>query len=445
MSRNRSILALIAALGAGCGPSEEPQPPPRTSPTLAVRQVTLPDRPTTRYLPAPEDPKPPFAMAPVRSAPRPAPPPLRPPEKSALHASWSSTPLEAAAQKGLAWLVSVQGEDGGWGQDGGKVADQRKQERLESEGNDVANTSFACLALLRSGTTPRGGRHRDALRKGIAFVLRHVEGSKAEGLDVTPQQGTQIQRKLGPYIDTFVSTLLLSEIDGGMADAATQNRVRSCLEKCVAKIQAHQDKDGSWNAAGGWAPLIGTSIAARALHGARRTGVEVESSVVERASDFAMSDHAESPGDAASFLAYSGGGRSGSRFGGKAGAAGVPLYDAAQALEAATRSAPAAGKPTLQVIKAATDRATRDTAFLKGFGSLGGEEFISYLNISDALVRDPGREWREWNEKIKEKLGSLQNADGTWAGHHCITGRVACTSAAVMTLLAERLAARPQP
>jgi hypothetical protein len=57
--------------------------------------------------------------------------------------------------------------------------------------------------------------------------------------------------------------------------------------------------------------------------------------------------------------------------------------------------------------------------------------------------------WEKWNTKIKTHIDKLQNQDGTWSGQHCITGRVACTGAAVLTLLAERApvavnAAEPQ-
>jgi hypothetical protein len=69
---------------------------------------------------------------------------------------------------------------------------------------------------------------------------------------------------------------------------------------------------------------------------------------------------------------------------------------------------------------------------------MGGEEFFSYLNISDSLHRTGGAEWEKWNGDMKTKLVRLQNDDGTWAGHHCITGRVAVTSAAILTMLAER-------
>jgi len=79
-----------------------------------------------------------------------------------------------------------------------------------------------------------------------------------------------------------------------------------------------------------------------------------------------------------------------------------------------------------------------NSQFVNGFGSFGGEEFFSYLNISDSLHRTGGPEWDTWNRNIKTKMLKLQNEDGTWAGHHCITGRAAVTSAAILTLLAER-------
>ena len=73
-----------------------------------------------------------------------------------------------------------------------------------------------------------------------------------------------------------------------------------------------------------------------------------------------------------------------------------------------------------------------------GFGSIGGEEFFSYLNISDGLKRAGGDEWKNWRSQITGKILALQNSDGTWAGHHCITGRVAVTSAAILNLTHDR-------
>ena len=40
-------------------------------------------------------------------------------------------PVAMAVQKGVKWLISVQGKDGGWGQDGGETSYVRQGERLE--------------------------------------------------------------------------------------------------------------------------------------------------------------------------------------------------------------------------------------------------------------------------------------------------------------------------
>src|SRR6516225_2851989 len=144
-------------------------------------------------------------------------------------------PVSIAVDKGVKWLVSVQGKDGGWGQDGGETSYVRQGERLESNGNDVANTAVVAEALLHTGTTAKRGEYREPLRRGTDFILRHVEQSPADGLAVTNLQGTQIQRKLGPYIDTFLTSKVLAELDGTMPDEAANARVRQDLQKCVAK------------------------------------------------------------------------------------------------------------------------------------------------------------------------------------------------------------------
>jgi len=356
---------------------------------------------------------------------------------AAVHASWRKVPLPAAADKGLAWLISVQGSDGGWGQDGGKTASVRKGVAMEHQGNDVANTALTALTLLRAGNTPKDGQYSDQLLAAIDFVLGQVESAPTKGLGITKRQGTQIQRKLGRYIDTFMATMLLSEVDGMMPEPKSAARVRKALEKCIAKIEANQGKDGSWNTSGGWAPIIGTSMASRGLFRAQSKGYDVDAEVLNKVSSFTKDNYDPKQ------RAFK-----------SSGNAGVQLYQVAQALEEASRPAaePVAGaKPgtTTTPKPDATKMEMADSAkrllssdrFLTGFGSMGGEEFISYMNISDSLSRKQNAKdgaWDKWNGKIKERLEKLQNKDGTWAGHHCITGRVACTSAAILTLLTER-------
>jgi len=122
--------------------------------------------------------------------------------------------------------------------------------------------------------------------------------------------------------------------------------------------------------------------------------------------------------------------------GAMAASAGVRLYQDAQALEQMSRTEKDR-KQNADQIKSMSANLSNDR-YVMGFGSFGGEEFFSYLNISDSLRRAGGPQWDKWNADMKTKLVKLQNEDGSWAGHHCITGRVAVTSAAILTMLVDR-------
>jgi hypothetical protein len=366
-------------------------------------------------------------------------------------------PVSIAVDKAVKWLVSVQGKDGGWGQDGGETSYVRQGERLESNGNDVANTAVVALALLSTGTTPVQGPNHQALQRAVSFILDHVDRSPTDGLAVTNLTGTQIQRKLGPYIDTFLTSKLLAELDGNVGDPQANARVRRCLEKCVAKIEKNQLKDGSWNIAGGWAPILGTSMASQSLYLAQGKGLAVQQMAMSRVDVYTKLSAAAPPPPAA--MPASGAGRvaAGAGVGVGAGSgvaarvmavpksadaevsavsAGVSLYKRAQELEQLTRTEKDRKENARQI--ADIKMQLSDRRFITGFGSIGGEEFFSYLNISDSLHRAGGPEWVRWNTDMKAKILKMQNEDGTWAGHHCITGRVAVTGAAILMLVADR-------
>jgi hypothetical protein len=344
-----------------------------------------------------------------------------------------------AVDKGAKWLVSVQGQDGGWGQDGGETSYVRQGEHLESNGNDVANTAVAATALLHAGNTAVAGQYRVALQRAVNFILRHVEQSPAEGLTVTDLNGTQIQRKLGPFIDTFLSSKLLAELDGNMGDARMNARVRQSLQKCVAKIEKNQLQDGSWNVAGGWAPILGTSMASRSLYMAQQKGVAVSPMAMAKVDEYtkegAKAPAIPRPGGRGMDASITAGPVAGALMA-DAASAGVPLYKSAQTLEQLSRT-DADRKKNAREIRVITNE-LENARFVTGFGSIGGEEFFSYLNISDGLRRAGGQAWEKWNGDMKTKVIHLQNEDGTWSGQHCITGRVAVTSAAILLLQADR-------
>jgi hypothetical protein len=371
--------------------------------------------------------------------------------------------LSAAVDKGAKWLASVQGADGGWGQDGGSTSYVRQNENLESKGNDVANTAVAALALLRAGD-----QYRPNVERAVNFILNKIEASPADGLSITDVNQTQVQRKLGPFIDTFLASMLLARVDGTLA-GANNARARKGLEKCVAKIERNQLKDGSWNIAGGWAPVLGTSLASRSLYEAGKKGVKVKEEVMARADDYTVKSQKGVSSGATSSIGGIGTGVGPGSAPGRAdvraatetadatisgsekdrierstlamspslsASAGVDLYKDAQALEQLSRTAESRAKNRDQIV--AISGKLSDAKFVEGYGSMGGEEFFSYLNISDSLKRTGGKEWSDWNLKITQKVLKLQNNDGTWAGHHCITGRVAVTSAAILNLTSDR-------
>jgi hypothetical protein len=340
--------------------------------------------------------------------------------------------VAGAVEKGAKWLASVQGEDGGWGQDGGHSSNVRQGVALETQGNDAANTALAALALLRAGN-----QYRSNVERAVGFILKRVEASPVEGLSITEaRQQTQVQRKLGPYIDTFLASMLLAKVDGTFAKAENV-RIRAGLKKCVAKIEKNQMKDGSWNLAGGWAPVLGTSLASRSLYEAGRKGVAVDALVQSRADAYAVNSQKASGGSGGSPVRD---GRLSSTesvsLSVDGASAGVDLYKDAQALEQLSRTAESRQKNQAEI--AAINSKLSDARFVEGYGSIGGEEFFSYLNISDSLKRANGKEWSQWYSKITEKILKMQNGDGTWAGHHCITGRCAVTSAAILNLIPDR-------
>jgi len=246
--------------------------------------------------------------------------------------------------------------------------------------------------------------------------------------------------------------MLLARVDGTLA-GGNNSRVRKGLEKCVAKIERNQLKDGSWNIAGGWAPVLGTSLASQGLYMAGKKGVKVNEEVMALADDYTVKSQKGGSGVAGGSVSGVGSGAVGDlpisgrsvsavselsavADSARAASAGVDLYKDAQALEQLSRTAESRAKNRDQIV--AISAKLSDAKFVEGFGSMGGEEFFSYLNISDSLKRTGGKELGDWHSKITQKILKLQNNDGTWAGHHCITGRVAVTSAAILNLKSDR-------
>ena len=71
-----------------------------------------------------------------------------------------------------------------------------------SEMPEVASTCIACLALIRSGSTPREGPYRSAIVQSVEYVCTRLEASDPASLADPKERKKVVQRKLEPYIDT---------------------------------------------------------------------------------------------------------------------------------------------------------------------------------------------------------------------------------------------------
>ncbi|MHC5037694.1 MAG: prenyltransferase/squalene oxidase repeat-containing protein [Planctomycetota bacterium] len=355
-------------------------------------------------------------------------------------------------KRGLAWLIQTQNEDGGWAQ-GEESRGMGGTGNAVRDKSNVADTCMAALAILRSGVTPATGEYAEALKGALDYVCGQIESSDEESLYVTKVRGTRVQSKIGTFIDTFLSALLLAEVKGRVGEAVAEARVCAALDKVMNKIEKNQKGNGTW-ANQGWAPVLAQAIAGKAINRAAQNGVEVDERVRERAETYSRKNF-----DAKS-----------NRFKMDSGAAGVQLYSVAanlgglqdasntnEGMEAKVREKFRQARSEKERADAATkleriDATRRDLAaaqdalvqrlndknFVRGFGSNGGEEFLSYMNISESLVVKGGEAWEMWDAGITKNLNRVQNEDGSWTGHHCITGRTFCTSAALLVLMADR-------
>ncbi len=440
-----ALAAMVAPLGCGSGtrsnrPADPagqaaPADPPPSGPQVVSSVPTVAVGPET-------DP----AVGPGTEPAVVDPAPTDPPK----HAG-KVKPISATVKKGLAWLAGSQLQDGGWGQ-GDEARTLRANEPKVGIAN-VADSSMALLAFIRAGHTPRAGEHAKVVERGINYLLSQIEGSDNDSLYVTSVRGTRVQAKIGQYVDTFSALMVLTEAKNQMRDPAGNARLDGALKKVIRKVEKNQRENGSWDDKG-WAPVLSQALAAKGLNRAAQNGAAVSKQVLERVEEQAKRGHMKAQGSAGVGL-----------YGDAASSANI--RDDAETKKAKVKDLKERAKkgprpmaqspdvPTKAQIDAAEAEATAATAaardsekaltarlsdqrFVAGFGNNGGEEFLSYLLISETLVQSGGAEWERWDAAITQLVGKVQNEDGSWVGHHCITGRTFCTAAALLVLLGDR-------
>jgi hypothetical protein len=324
-----------------------------------------------------------------------------------------------ARKRAAVWLLEHQHADGGWssGNHGTTGADAP---------SDVATTAFAVMALSRDAGMK--STHDVAIDKGVRFVVNAVETAPPGPKLATPE-GTQIQYKLGQLVDTHLASLMLTEVLPKL-EGDLQRRAKVALQKVVDKVEAAQNADGSFDA-NAWAPVLSDAIAAQSLSGAANLGIDVDEKVLAKSDEYQAAQ-----GAGGSFDTSKG--------------AGVKLYAVASGMRSNDVAAQRVAAAPAAEVKAKAEAAEREavasvraetTEIIAGYGSIGGEEMLSYMMISDTLAAKGGKEYADWQTQIGKTLASAQNADGSWVGHHCITSQAFATAGGVMVLTAGEHAA----
>jgi hypothetical protein len=302
---------------------------------------------------------------------------------------------EAAVSRGLDWLMKTFRNDGGCGTDIGQPS-------------DIGCTAMVGMALLTQGYTEVEGPRRAELRKIVRYLLACVD--HMPGDDITSSTNTQLQAKIGRHAHTFFATLFLSQ---ALGEEFNVGGTRPKLRKLVQTVCKTQNKEGHWGHES-WAPTLGTVMGWCCLRGAYMAGFSVDADA-QRAADYlirAMKHNLQ---------------------GGNDGSWMHTLYKNA----AGVRVLYATGRENEPIAKKsfadALQLVSKDNT---PFSQAGGEEYLAFHLITETMLQQSGTDWKKWFPTCRDKIVAVQNADGSWTGHHCITSRTFCTAAAILVLSA---------
>lgn len=295
----------------------------------------------------------------------------------------------------LRWLLAAQNPDGSFG------------DNLRTPG-DTSNTSIALVALLATGSTVDRGPHWRSIRRAADWLLRKT-GGRAGGYD----SATLIQAKLGQNIDLYLAALAYSQLLGTHMDADTEKTLQQRASAMAEHIASLQKANGEWEAS--YETILTTISAWLALRQAHDAGVAVPGASAERVVRYLEETCLDRATGVFKDMKW---GKQ-MRFVTQAGALRV-LYAHGREHEAHVQHA---------------TRVLLDMRFDQDVGGrAGGEEFLGALYATQALRMADDKTFAAWYGKIVAALARSQNADGSWLGHHCITGRVFCTACSLIAL-----------
>jgi hypothetical protein len=302
------------------------------------------------------------------------------------------------AEKAVRWLVGAQNRDGSWGDNPGSPG-------------EVGNTAIACLALLAHGSAPSRGPHCVPLQRAFDWLAKRTR-NYAAGKEL--DRMTLLHRKLGDNADLYLVALLYSQSLSLNIEAWEDQRMQQELGKMAKHISSLQKQNGEWETS--YEPMLTTIAAWQALKQTHAAGVAIDHASPQKVVRYLREDCLEKSSGVFREQKW---GRQ-QRFVTQAGGVRVLVGEGL------------GGEEDVQRAIAVIDKMRFDQDV---GGASGGEEFLGALYATQALLLERDQVYGRWYERITKALKASQNADGSWVGHHCITGRVFCTACSIMTLL----------
>lgn len=282
--------------------------------------------------------------------------------------------LDRAVALALANLAETQNEDGSW--NSGRF------------GKNVAITALACLAVMADGNMPGRGAYGAVIDRGVDFILSTASENGLLAADAAN----------GPMYGHGFATLFLGEVYGmtqGGGDTARAQRVHEALVRAVRLIEQTQNEEGGWryNPVPYDADSSVTICQIMALRSARNAGIEVSSTVIDKAVGYVR--RCQNPDGGFKYQAESGASawpRS---------AAGIAsLYYAGIYEDAAIDRG-------LQYLRINAMPGT-------GGGMSRAHYFYGHYYAVQAMYLAGGEHWATWWPAVREELLTTQNEDGSW-------------------------------
>jgi hypothetical protein len=353
---------------------------------------------------------------------------------------------------GESWLIKAQNRDGGWGSGSHASQDVRDPHAVKS---DPATTAMTAMALYRCGYNLESGKNSDVLKKSLQYLLTEIESTKSNPDFITNVRGTQIQRKLGENIDAVLTLQFLNQVYPTLKDEDLKVKIKDAIQICINKIEKSYDTDGRVKGAG-WAGVLQSSFASSSLEGASKNkDVKVDAEKLKKSRKYQKSNYNSEDESVKS-----------------EDGAGIMLYAVSSSVRGSAKESQEAKEIMLKaknegkldknavlnkenlkkagvsdeeaevyevadkVYNSAKVKAVQKEV-MECFGNNGGEEFLSFLQTGESMIVNKDEEWRKWYDNIGGKIISIQNNDGSWNGHHCITSPAFCTATCLMILSIE--------